>query len=416
MSALMAPVSLRENAPSFRLSSTVICGNIRRPSGDCASRARPSCAPGCRPDRSPSNQISPATGLQQPRDRAQRGRLAGAVGADQGDDLRPLDGEADALDGLDPAVGHHQVLDLKHRRSHSQVGLPLLPASDSARRAAAFRCRPRSPGGRSAPRSACPRPAASPRTRQQHPVAQVEDEPHVVLDHDDGQAEVPDLEDQVLGLPRSPAGSCRPSARRAAAASGRWPAPGRSPGAAGRRRAGCATACRPTCRQPDEVEQLLGPLGGRGFLPPVLRARAGSTSRASVLVRQYRPTMTFSSAVMLWKSRMFWNVRAMPGRTTSRGLGGSTSPANRTSPDGRLVQAGEAVEEGRLAGAVRSDQADDLARMNVEADVVRPRSGRRTASSRWSLQQQRGRIDVMAAARDHRGHSSNPFRSGLKWA
>ena len=39
----------------------------------------------------------------------------------------------------------------------------------------------------------------------QHPVAQVEDEPHVVLDDDHGQAAVPDLEDQVhrrLGLLR----------------------------------------------------------------------------------------------------------------------------------------------------------------------------------------------------------------------
>jgi len=29
-------------------------------------------------------------------------------------------------------------------------------------------------------------------------------------------------------------------------------------------------------------------------------------------VRVWRPTMTFSSAVMFWNSRMFWKVRVIP--------------------------------------------------------------------------------------------------------
>ena len=29
-------------------------------------------------------------------------------------------------------------------------------------------------------------------------------------------------------------------------------------------------------------------------------------------MRECIPTSTFSSAVMFWKSRMFWNVRPMP--------------------------------------------------------------------------------------------------------
>ncbi len=45
--------------------------------------------------------------------------------------------------------------------------------------------------------------------------------------------------------------------------------------------------------------------------------------RAPEEVRQYRPTITFSSAVMFANSRMFWNVRAIPARTTARGLGGN---------------------------------------------------------------------------------------------
>ena len=42
--------------------------------------------------------------------------------------------------------------------------------------------------------------------------------------------------------------------------------------------------------------------------------------------------MTFSSAVMLPNSRMFWNVRAIPACTTLRGFGGSRAPSNTTRP------------------------------------------------------------------------------------
>jgi len=42
--------------------------------------------------------------------------------------------------------------------------------------------------------------------------------------------------------------------------------------------------------------------------------------------------MTFSSAVMLWNSRMFWNVRAMPALTTLRGCGGNGCPSKNTEP------------------------------------------------------------------------------------
>ena len=42
--------------------------------------------------------------------------------------------------------------------------------------------------------------------------------------------------------------------------------------------------------------------------------------------------MTFSSAVMLPNSRMFWNVRAIPASTTFRGFGGRMVPLKVTSP------------------------------------------------------------------------------------
>ena len=40
------------------------------------------------------------------------------------------------------------------------------------------------------------------------------------------------------------------------------------------------------------------------------------------------------------------------------------------SPDARLVEPGEAVEQRGLAGAVRPDQAEDLALVHVERDAV----------------------------------------------
>src|SRR4029450_8503936 len=58
----------------------------------------------------------PAGRLQEAGDRAQGGGLAGPVGADEGDDLTVVHGEADAFDGLDLSVGDDQVLDLQHGR------------------------------------------------------------------------------------------------------------------------------------------------------------------------------------------------------------------------------------------------------------------------------------------------------------
>jgi hypothetical protein len=44
----------------------------------------------------------------------------------------------------------------------------------------------------------------------------------------------------------------------------------------------------------------------------------GATIEAQTppLMRLCMATMTFSSAVMLWKSLMFWNVRAIPSLVT----------------------------------------------------------------------------------------------------
>src|SRR5699024_9607550 len=60
-----------------------------------------------------------AGGLDQPGDGAQRGALARALGADERDALAAPDVEGDALDGLDAAVAHFQVLDAQYDVAHS---------------------------------------------------------------------------------------------------------------------------------------------------------------------------------------------------------------------------------------------------------------------------------------------------------
>ena len=52
-------------------------------------------------------------------DRHQEGRFAGAVRADEGDDLVPADGEIDALEGLDIAVEGMDAGDGEHRQATS---------------------------------------------------------------------------------------------------------------------------------------------------------------------------------------------------------------------------------------------------------------------------------------------------------
>ena len=87
-------------------------------------------------------------------------------------------------------------------------------------------------------------------------------------------------------------------------------------------------------------------------------------------------TMTFSSAVMRPKSRMFWNVRAMPQPAILCGgiAGDVARRRSTTAPSVGCVEAGEHVEERRLAGAVGPDQADDrLARDREETSLTATR-------------------------------------------
>ena len=75
-----------------------------------------------------------AAGLEEPGEGAQGGGLAGAVGADEGDDLAGFDGEGDALDGFDLAVGDLEVLDLEQCGHWSPRGGRCVPVTGVGRR------------------------------------------------------------------------------------------------------------------------------------------------------------------------------------------------------------------------------------------------------------------------------------------
>jgi hypothetical protein len=80
----------------------------RLPSGACDTPRRTMSCGGVSPISLSSNRIEPSRG-----DRAQRGGLAGAVRADQRDDLALVDLERDALQRLDVAVVGVELVDLE---------------------------------------------------------------------------------------------------------------------------------------------------------------------------------------------------------------------------------------------------------------------------------------------------------------
>jgi hypothetical protein len=96
----------------------------------------------------------------------------------------------------------------------------------------------------------------------------------------------------------------------------------------------------------------------------------------------FAPISMLSSTVMRDSAFVSWNVRTMPARAT---LDAAVLPSVRPSNDHlaasadapeellrrrRLVEAGDQVEERRLAGAVRTDQRGDRAALHLEvADV-----------------------------------------------
>ena len=144
--------------------------------------------------------------------------------------------------------------------------------------------------------------------------------------------------------------------------SARWRARARSRGGAGRRRAGAGELVG--ARGDAHVVEQLAARAARWPPPPrAWRGCAAIAPNTPACVRTCRPIITFSSADRLANRRMFWKVRAMPSAAMRSGV----EPLERARPRSATValvlavDAGDHVEERGLAGAVRADQAVDLA-------------------------------------------------------
>ena len=82
---------------------------------------------------------------------------------------------------------------------------------------------------------------------------------------------------------------------------------------------------------------------------------------------------------MFRNSRRLWNVRAMPRRVILYGSQAGDALAGEADVAvGRLVDAGDHVEDRGLAGAVGADHADDLALVDAEVELGQGLAGRRT--------------------------------------
>ena len=92
--------------------------------------------------------------------------------------------------------------------------------------------------------------------------------------------------------------------------------------------------------------------------------------KTPAFVWPYAAAITFSLTDMFRKSRNVWNVREMPRWQILCGASPTIDcPSSVMSPLVRVVDAGDQVEERRLAGAVRPDHRDDLALLDVHVEV-----------------------------------------------
>ena len=93
-----------------------------------------------------------------------------------------------------------------------------------------------------------------------------------------------------------------------------------------------------------------------------LRRRANSASASAHAKVPTAPMEMLSNTVMLGKTRRFWKVRPMPRAGDAVGLLAVDAAALETDlARARRGEAADQVEQRGLAGAVRADQADQLA-------------------------------------------------------
>src|SRR5215218_3502627 len=353
------PLSLRAKAPSIRFSSTVNRGKIRRPSGECAKpRVSTSCA-GVLSIRSPSNQISPDSGL-----------------------IRP--------EMVRSVVVLPAPLVPRSVTTWPWSTLKLIPLTAMTRPYATFRSLTSSIvvtlllerlelGGvlRSCADVSLDDPwvgldlgwrafdQGSALNQTQHAVAEVEDEPHVVLDDNNRKTKIANLEDQVLGLPSLLGihARCRLVQQQqlgiGTESASNFESPLVAVGQIPRQVIGRVT-------EPDEVEQLLGTYCGRLLIAAELRPaedrRKWSCGGPAIAANHH----------VLERGHIAKQPDVLEGPRHPRyhnlaGLRWQHCAIEYNSPLRGHVEAGQTVEKCRLAGPVRADQTHDLASVDLES-------------------------------------------------
>ena len=195
-------------------------------------------------------------------------------------------------------------------------------------------------------------------------------EVHVVLDQQDRSCLRRAVGAAARRAPASPDSAARPPARRAAAASDRRHSA----------RAISTMRCWPSARLP----------AGGPRARPARRARAGAPPRRAAAPPRRGPAAAAPRSAPGVAAQMraerhvlehrhagtsftCWKVRAMPRRAIAARTQAhrSRSPRNSTLPAVRLVARRSArLNVVRLAGAVRTDQPDDLAGVTAKLDIV----------------------------------------------
>ena len=335
--------------------------------------------------RSPrrGSSTAPSRGLQQAEDRLDQGRLAGAVGADDRDDLALADLDRDAVEDVD--LGHvagDHVLGAAGTTSPSAV----LARGRGARAVAAPSRRRRRRGRRrSPPGPRGPRPARRRRSPRPRAITITRSEWFITTSMS--------CSTKRNVTPSSVRSRCMWSSRRRPSV-GLMPAIGSSSSSkrgsrhqrprqleqlalAARERAGVVVGSLVEVEDLEQLHRLLVDLG---------LARCASASGRKTRSSRCSPGWSGAASIMLSitgiaaSALVIWKVRTIPrGRSRTAGWPRISSPSKTTAPRVGAVEAGDQVEERRLAGAVGPDQRRDRAPLDVDGRAVDGAGCRRSA-------------------------------------
>ena len=287
--------------------------------------------------------------------RSQRGRLAGAVGAEQGDDLPRLDLEVQPAHHRDPAVAGVQVLGGEHRghrTASASSGFALTEVGDAH-------------GGVGADDVGSPLGDLAAELQHDDAVRHAEDEVHVVLDDEHGDpplvGEAPHEAAELRALLAvEPGGGLVEEQHRRLRGDGAGDGD-EAPASVGQLR-------RLAVQVGGELELTHG--GDRGWWQG---RRAGPDE---VGHHRGRSPLVAGGPEVLEDGQVLEELQALERPRQAEAhppVGGQRAhgaPVEEHLAGRRPHEGGHGVDERRLAGAVRPDEPDDLAGAHLQVDVV----------------------------------------------